>query len=229
MLNVATGRYVPLQARLLRSLASVGWKGAVLTWTDAFPPGSPRHEDVPYAFKLHALLEARRLGHRSALWLDAPCVAKRSLTPIFEAIEQDGHLFRTGGEKLGNWVSDACLRAFGLSRDRAMELPMLNGSFLGLDFSSPLAATWFNGLLAACERGLFQGSYLSPHAPIEVRLAKPGKPVGFVSRDARCWGHRHDEAVGSCLAAARGMRILPLGKLFDTRETGTAVVRIEAP
>ena len=215
VVNVATGRYAPLQARLVGSLRAAGWPGGLLTWTD-LPPGSPTHDDAPYGFKVFALREAERRGHRSILWLDAPCVETRPLDPVFDRIEKEGHLFVTGGERLGNWASDECLAASTLPRDEAMELPLLNGTFIGLDLSNERSRRWLDELQRSCERGLFRGPWLSDHAPAEVRARKPGKAAGFVSNDPRCWGHRHDEAVGSALAHRLGLAISSQQGVFDT-------------
>jgi hypothetical protein len=215
--NVATGPYAPLQARQVGSLRATGWSGGLLTWTQ-LPPGSPTHEDAPYGFKIFALREAERRGHTTILWLDAPCVATRPLDPLFDRTEREGHLFVTGGERLGHWASDECLGASGLTRDRAMELPLLNGTLIGLDLSNGRSREWLDLLQRSCERGLFRGPWLSDQAPAEVRARKPGKPVGFVSVDPRCWGHRHDEAVGSALAHRLGMAISPQAGIFDTED-----------
>jgi hypothetical protein len=213
ILSVATGPYVPLQERLLRSLGDVGWAG-VVSWTGALPPGSAPHDEVPYGFKLRAFREAERRGFRSLLWLDAPVVAARDPGPVFDRLEAEGHLFTTSGERLGNWAGDACLEAFGIGRDPAMGLPLLLGTFLGLDLSRPAARAWLEGMEAAASRGLFAGPYFTSDAPPEVRARKPGKPVGAASTDRRCWGHRHDEAVGSCLAWKAGLKIAALPDLF---------------
>jgi hypothetical protein len=225
ILNVATGRYVPYQARLMKSLAGAGWKDTLMTWTDTFPRGSPSHREVPYAFKVHSIRAALQRGHTSILWLDSICVAEKPVESVFERIEREGYLLVTGKDRLGNWSNDSCLASFGLSRDDAMALQLINGSFIGLDLSQGLARTWFDELAAACERGLFEGHYLSDHAPAEVRAAKPGKPVGFVSTDPRCWGHRHDEAVGSCLAHRHGMKVMSQGEFFDVGDSPTAIIR----
>lgn len=215
IVNVATGRYAPLQARLVESLRATGWPAGLLTWT-GFPPGSPSHVDDPYGFKIFALRAAERGGDRTVLWLDAPCIAGGPLDPLFERIEKEGHLFVTSGQRLGNWASDECLAAAGLSRDDAMALPLLNGTFIGLDLSNERSRRWLDELQRACERGLFRGPWLSEHAPPGVRAMKPGRAVGFVSKDPRCWGHRHDEAVGSALAHRLGMAISPPERLFNT-------------
>ncbi len=215
IVNVATDRYVPLQERLVKSLAAVKYRESLLAWKDGFPPGSPSHKKSPYAFKLHALRAAAERGHRIVLWLDAPCVAVRPLGPLFDRIEHGGHLLVAGDEKLGNWASDACLAAFKTTRDEAMGLKLMNGTFIGLDLANARSREWLDGLFRACGKGLFEGPYLSDHAPEAVKAVKPGKPQGFVSKDPRCWGHRHDEAVGSCLAARLGMEF---GRLADIRE-----------
>jgi hypothetical protein len=221
VINVATGPYAELQKDLVHSLESIGYKDGLLTWTE-FPPGSPTHADDPYAFKLFAFHEALKRDYTSVLWLDAPCLAIRSLDPIFEAIWNEGFLFVTDGARLGNWSSDACLQAFGLSRDKAMELPLLNGTFIGLQLGNPKSISWLGAMRAFLQLGLFRGPWLSEHAPPEVRAKKPGREIGFVSNDSRAWGHRHDEAVGSCIAYTLGMTISPLAGLFNT---GDAPVR----
>lgn len=225
VLNVATDRYVGLQMRLVASLRSVDYRGGLLTWTDTLPPHSPSHAEAPYAFKLFAVREALRQGYSTLLWLDSPCVAAGPLDPVFDRIEKEGHCFVAGEDRLGNWVSDECLEAFGLSRDAALTLKLMNGTFIGLDLSHARTRRWLEDMERFCADGLFRGAYLSEHAPAPIRARKPGKPVGPVSRDPRCWGHRHDESVGSCLAWRHGLALSPLGELFATGGPSTAPVR----
>lgn len=210
ILNVATGPYVPLQKRLLDSLRGRD----TLVWTEAWPPSSPSHAEAPYAFKLHAFAEARRRGASRALWLDAPVVAAGDPAPVFERIEREGHLLVTSGDKLGNWIGDAALDVLGLTRDAAMELPLMNGTFIGLDLRR---GDWLDAMLEAAAKGLLNGPYFTEHAPAEARARKPGKSTGAASRDPRCWGHRHDEAIGSALAWRRGMSIAPAPDLFGPK------------
>lgn len=222
IVNVATGRYIALQERLVRSLAEVNYRHGLLAWRDGLPPGCPSHDQSPYAFKVYALREAQRRGYRSVLWLDAPCVAVAPPDPLFDRIEREGHLFVTEGEKIGNWASDACLEEYSLARDEAMSLPLLIGTFIGLDLGKPRSREWLDALFRACEKGLFRGPYLSDHAPPHLLARKPEKPRGFVSADPRCWGHRHDEAVGSCLAFRLGLRIGRAGEIREIEYRGPA-------
>jgi len=209
----------------VKSLKAAGWEGGLLTWTNELPPGSPPHELAPYGFKLHAISEALRKGYTSMLWLDAPCIAAKPLTPVFEKIERDGHCFVTGDERLGNWASDDCLAAFGIPRDAAMTLPLLNGAFIGLDLEHARTREWYRRIVQQCEIGLFRGAALTEHAPAQIRARNVDKDTGHLSDDPRCWGHRHDEAVGSCLAALLGMDFTPLGELFAFDSAFDAVVR----
>jgi hypothetical protein len=227
ILNVATGPYVALQERLVKSLARVGWNGGLLTWTNELPPGSPSHELAPYGFKLYAISEALKKGYTSMLWLDAPCVASKPLAPVFEKIERDGHCFVSGDERLGNWASDDCLAAFGIPRDAAMSISLLNGAFIGLDLEHSRTREWYRRIVQQCEAGLFRGAALSEHAPADVRARNVDKDTGHLSNDPRCWGHRHDEAVGSCLAPLLGMDFTPQGELFGFGGASRAFVRFE--
>jgi len=229
VLNVATGSYLPQQTRLTDSLAEVGWTDGVMTWTDRLPTGSPPHDQAPYGFKVYAIAEALKRGYTSVLWLDAPCYAVKPLGPVFETLERLGHLFVGGDERLGNWASDACLQAFGLTRDQAIEMPLLNGAFIGLDLEHARTREWFRRLLQQCEAGLFKGAALTEHAPPDVRARNVDKDTGHLSDDPRCWGHRHDEAVGSCLAQLLGMELSPLGSLFGFGKDSPAIVRSDGP
>ena len=227
VLNVATHHYVEAQGRLVRSLTSAGWTGGVLTWTDELPPGSPPHDQAPYGFKLYAIAEALRRGYSSVLWLDAPCVVARPLEPVFASIERDGHCFVSGAERLGNWASDDCLAAFGIPRDAAMSMSLLNGAFIGLDLEHSRTREWFRRITQQCEIGLFKGAALTEHAPADVRSRNVDKDTGHLSDDPRCWGHRHDEAVGSCLAPLLGMDITPHGEMFGIGAGSRAIVRLD--
>jgi len=227
IVNVATDRYVPLQERLVKSLAAAGWSGGLLTWTNELPPGSPSHELAPYGFKLYAIAEAMRKGYQTVLWLDAPCIAVKPLDLVFDRIERDGHCFISGDERLGNWTSDECLAAFGIPRDAAMSMPLLNGAFIGLDLEHARTREWYRRIVQQCEIGLFKGAALSEHAPAEVRARNVDKDTGHLSDDPRCWGHRHDEAVGSCLAPLLGMDFTPQGELFGFGGASRAIVRFD--
>ena len=220
---------MPLQARLVDSLRTQGWTGGLLTWTGRLPPGSPSHETAPYGFKLTAIAEAMKQGFTSVLWLDAPCVAARPLDPVFDLLEKEGHALVSADDRLGNWAGDDCLAAFGISRDQAMSMALFNGAFIGLDLEHARTREWYRRIVQQCEIGLFKGAALTEHAPADVRARNVDKDTGHLSDDPRCWGHRHDEAVGSCLAHLLGMGITPHGPLFDFNAAANPVIRLSLP
>lgn len=91
IVNVATGRYVKGQMRLLASLPVTEQK---LFFTGILPPGSPPHSEKPYAFKAYALAEAASKGHELLLWCDASIIpGRRSLEDLWQLIESRGYWF----------------------------------------------------------------------------------------------------------------------------------------
>jgi hypothetical protein len=89
IVNVATGHYVRGQERLTE------WCSAhdveYFNWRDQLPAGSPKHQDVPYAFKAFALRSAQAGGARTLLWADACILPIKPLEPLWERIERDGY------------------------------------------------------------------------------------------------------------------------------------------
>lgn len=119
-------------ARQQASVRAVGYTGGFLTWPPGeWPHGCPGHFESPFAFKPFCLREAERRGAECALWLDASCVAVRSLDPLFEKIHRDGYLLFRNRGTLGEWAGDLALDAFGVSRSRAMKLGEVNAGSPG--------------------------------------------------------------------------------------------------
>jgi hypothetical protein len=158
IVNVSVGWKYPIyQKRLLKSLELVGYKGAVLTWTEEYPPGSPTHKETRYNFKQHAFLEAFRRGHTSVLWMDASSYAIRPLDPIFEEIEKVGYFVPLGCDTLDGFISDAALAYFGMTREEAKSLRLSCTTVYGLNANSPLAMEFLNKLMECAKGGLTRG------------------------------------------------------------------------
>ena len=152
ILNVAVGGWYPRgQARLRDSLKQHGFQSDFLCWCDQWPPGSPPHQDVPYAFKSYAFQEAVRRGYESIFWLDASCWAIRPVEPMFDEMEAQGHLFSAEGSVVGNWIKDEALAIFGLSRDDAMKIPMIGGMFMGVCLTHERSQKWLNRFVHVCQ------------------------------------------------------------------------------
>ncbi len=195
--------------RLEASLAKVGFEGELAAWRGGrLPEGCPEHADVPFAFKPYCLAEAARGGGGLLLWLDAACIAVRSLDPVFARIERDGYvLFRNRAYLVGEWASDAALETFGLSRDDAMSLPEVNAAVVGLNVDSDVGAGFLERWLAAAGAGLAFRGVPEPLVGADDYGAVKWNRDGRVSSDPRVRGHRHDQTVAGLLAAQLGMSL----------------------
>ena len=88
VVNVSVGGWYPKgQERLRRSLVDMEFDGDRLFWENEYPPGSPTHEQQPYAFKIAALEFALVRGYDAAVWCDSSVWFIRKPEPIFRAIE----------------------------------------------------------------------------------------------------------------------------------------------
>jgi hypothetical protein len=172
----------------------------------ALPDGCPSHLDAPFAFKPFALEQARVAGADFVLWLDAACVAIRSLAPLVAALERDGHLlFRNHEPRLGEWCADLTLETFALSREEAMTLPEVDAAVLGLDLRRPHARRFLERWLEAAASELPFRGVSERVATAEQADAVKWNRGGIVSADPRVRGHRHDQSVAGILAHELGM------------------------
>ncbi len=203
VLNVAVGGWYPQgQQRLLDSLKSVGYTGHTLVWTEAYPPGSPTHAQLPYGFKAYALAAAVAAGHDSLLWLDASCWAVKPVEPLFDEIEREGHCFSTEVDprfstepwKAGQWLKDEALATLGITRDEAMTIPLLGGMFMGVCLKHERSKRWLDDFIRICQDG-------------HTLVGAMRNVGGSVSKDPRCLGHVADQAIAAVLAHRYGMAL----------------------
>ena len=199
--------YVARGARMRPTLDRFGCCDYVKIF-DNWPPGAPTHFEHHYAFKWGAFKHAADLGYKRILWLDSACVALAPLEPMWQEIESIGHLFAPDENALGKWSSDESLARYGVTRDAAMDMRLFCGSWFGLNFDFPAAASFFEewGQLAAAAGGPFMSSH-SEYAPDKMRSlpVTDGPSRAVISDDPRCVGHRSDETYYSLMAHARGM------------------------
>ncbi len=216
------GRYQKYARRLEESLYANGYKGAFKCWTESFPPGSPSHRDNHYAFKVWAVKWAREQGHTSIAWLDSACRAIADVAPLWERIESEGHYIITGGDVLGEWISDQALAYYGVSRDEAMTLKLTGGCVVGLDFTKPIAQTFYDEWMKlATTTKLFISAH-SAYAPDKMKslLVSDHDERLIVSEDQRVKGHRSDEACFALMMQRFGMSSVGLGTWNETFLTG---------
>lgn len=196
IINFAKGHWYPRgQARLIQSLKDTSYSGDLYAWNDERNLSVPPHEMMPYAFKIGAFNHVADLGHRIILWCDAAVFAIKDLTPIFDHIEKHGHLFFQSGFNCAQWTSDTCLEKAVVTRDQAEKMPMYMACCMGLNLDHPRSMEFLRQLTQQGLDGVsLPGSWRNENHE--------------VSQDPRCQGHRHDQSIGSLVAAKLGMEVI---------------------
>jgi hypothetical protein len=196
IINFAKGHWYPRgQARLIQSLKDTGFDGDLYCWNDEKQIGAPPHEMMPYAFKIAAFNRVADMGYRRILWCDAAVFAIKSIQPVFDHIKQHGHVLFHSGFNCAQWTSDACLNVAHITRDEAEKMPMYMACCMGLDLDNPRSVEFLRRLTQQALDG----------------VSLPGawrNDQNQVSQDPRCQGHRHDQSIGSLVAAQLGMEVI---------------------
>jgi len=188
------------QARLKESLKRMRFEGSILLFDDNNLK-CPSHNDIPYAFKFHALNEARKQGYEQLLWVDASFWAVRNLEGLLEMICNKKVVVQNSGYSLGQWVSDNCLKRMKMKREDAFKLPMFSGGLIGCDLSDEKTKLFFDEFFGYAKEGsCFRGAWRNRN--------------GEVSSDKKVLGHRHDMSVGSILMHNRDIPIFPNNSFF---------------
>lgn len=122
--------------------------------------GSPPHKENPYAFKIYCIEGVKSLGYEQILWVDSSNVAVSSVSPIWDVMDRDGYIMQYAGHLVGRWSNDRTLKYFGITREEAWKMPMYgNAGFLGLDFTTEIANTFFDQWKQSMLDGQFKGSW----------------------------------------------------------------------
>lgn len=192
--------------RLAHSLKDVGADTALapvdlLAWCGEYPPGSPSHQEMPYAFKVHAVKAARDRGYRQVFWLDSAIWAIRPVQPLFIELAQRGYCLWNGAWSIGQWATDDALKVTGRNRDRALTVPLTLGGACGFDFDHPIARELFDRWFAHAQDGSFRGAW--------------DNKDGSCSPDPRVLGHRHDMTMLSHVAQDMQLYHHPSDFMFE--------------
>jgi len=203
VVNVSMGgHYSRLHDRMSSAFLQQG-EANIISWKDSLPSASPSHDDVPYAFKLHAMEAAVRQGYSTVLWVDSSIIPVKSLKPLWDLIESQGYWFSANlpyGSTTkprwtcGEWTCDAALAPLGITREEAFQIPLVIATSFGLDIRHQIAQTFL------AEWGkLVRG---------RTAMLGPWTNQGFrASQDERVLGHRHDQTVASVVAHRLGMKL----------------------
>lgn len=185
-----------MQSKLITSCGVGGWhpkgllrmKSSLLKykgfdikfWSDSFPPGSPTHQENPYAFKAWTMKWARDNGYKTVLWLDAAVWANKDPSPVFEHVERNGYLLLKNGDwNQGNWSTDKQLEYYNIDREIAFGIQHPMACMFGLSFDHDIGNEILDRYLKASQDGIFIGPWWNKEKE--------------VSDDERVIGSRHDQ------------------------------------
>jgi hypothetical protein len=157
--------------------------GDFLGFTDYKQIGSPKHSEIPYAFKPYAIQKAIDLGYDQILWADSCVVAKQNIQPVFDHIEKHGYVFFDNiGHSLGTWCNDRTLKHFSIDRQDSFGIQQIMACCYGLNFNRDFVVSLFKQYKTV---NLYRGKW---HNADRTE-----------SNDTRVKGHRHDQAVMSAV------------------------------
>lgn len=194
LVNVAVrGRenYPSGQTRLIKSLANY-YKDDRLFYTGTYPPGSPTHEEAPYAFKYHLMQYVIDKGYDLILWVDAAIVFLKNIDPMWDWIEKKGILVVPNpGCPENFFTSKDCLDKLGCSLETAATFSQCMGGIVGYNAHSATAMKIFQKMRELSVDGVsFQGG-------------------SNTSPDPKFIAHRHDQSCLSYLSFINNIEKVP--------------------
>jgi hypothetical protein len=133
---------------------------------------------------------------------------------MLEHIEHHGYYLQENGSNVGEWCSDAAIKAMGLTREQAFDIPELAGMAMGLDLRRAECQQFVRDWLGMAHT--FPGYHTN-----SVALDAAGQPyaghrnVGFVSDNPQVKGHRHDQSAASVLSHRLDWKLTPRPILVD--------------
>lgn len=90
---------------------------------------------VPYGFKVCLFREARRLGYKRALWIDASITPIVSLNQIFSQLSEKGYFIISSFNNVGPYFNEYAASSFGISLEESFQIPSCIAGVIGFDFS----------------------------------------------------------------------------------------------
>lgn len=224
---VAIGGWYPRGlARMIQAFHEHSPGYAIHAWLNELPPHCVEemvvddYDYTPYAAKPKALWHSYKQGAHVAILLDCAFYPIRHIGPLVDHITRTGYYLCKNGANVGEWSSDVCLNAMGVTREEAFGIEEASSYCVGLDFahdsSIKLAQHWAE---AADDHRIIAGRHTSEFYE--------GRNAGHVSTDRRVKGHRHDQTALSILAHRLGMKELiarPRFTAYDGSQTKETVL-----
>ena len=173
--------------RLIRHMMSSDFKGHILYQIGGWPntaEGDLTLAHVPYAFKVCAFREAKRLGYKRAFWLDSPAIPIISINDVFKYIQREGYFVFANEHYVGPYMNAKAAQAFGLTLEETYGILSCQAGIFGVDFSDKKAAAvidlWYQ---AAKDKDAFY-SLRSDQNALSIILYQQGL-TNFIPYEAR--------------------------------------------
>lgn len=190
---------------MIQKFREVDHGKTIMAWVNTLPPGAPvsvirnNYDYTGYCAKPFALRAAREAGADIGILMDAAFWPIRSIDPLVDHIANTGYYLCENGYRMGEWCSDAALEMLQLSRDEAFAIPEVSGYCVGLNLRLARCCQLIDEWCALASDGAtFPGHHTA--------TGGQGRNQGFVSRDPRVKGHRHDQTALSAITWRLGMR-----------------------
>ena len=197
------------------------------------PAGSPKHQEVPYAFKAYALQHAAEHADL-LLWADACILPIRDMTPLWERIESEGYWFSKNGWSNYKWTADLSYpdlfasnflweepNALECARIVNRNIPHVVATAFGLNVRHPKGAAFLREYFRlASTTKAFCGPWTNLNALPDIGDGKTVVvPLADYPRVAPCGpadvrGHRHDQTAASVIAWRLGMQLTEPPNVF---------------
>jgi hypothetical protein len=212
IVSVGTGSYVRGLDRLTEWCSANDTE--YFTWRDRLPSGSPRHQDVPYAFKSYALREAFAAGAKTLLWCDSSVIPVKPLERVWEQIGRDGYLIMNNGWSNYEWTADSAYpdlflgdeQGFGLEGLRVINrrIPHVVATTFGVSLYHPTGRAILDEYFRlASETKAFCGPWTNARKDLPQFHSHRCSPCG--PEDVH--GHRHDQTALSVIAWRLGCEL----------------------
>ena len=206
---VAIGGWYPRGvARMVNAFHEHSPGFTIKAWVNCLPPGAPEnvivdgYDYTAYCAKPFAMKALMDSGADIGILLDAAFYPIRHIQPLVDHIAKQGYYLCDNGARVGEWSSDAALEALEADRESLMKVTEVSSYCVGVDFSKVDGRSLVNSW---CWNTSFR-AIPGPHT--SEQNFDGGRNCGFVSKDPRVKGHRHDQTVLSYRAWVLGLNKL---------------------
>lgn len=225
IVNVATGRYLKGQERLVQQFGAADHK--VYAYKK-MPLQCPDHAARPYVFKAYALNWAALDGFSSLLWCDACIVpGPRPLSDLWEKIERDGYWIARNGWMNYEWTADSAYpdlfpenydqwpnAALELSRGMNRLIPHVVATAFGISLAHPKGKAILDEYYRlASETNAFCGPWINSNYVQQQGIRDNPRQAYCGPSDVR--GHRHDQTALSVIAWRLGCTLSDCPEWFS--------------